>query len=245
MKSTRHSPTQRMFVLGDRDEQKLAHREVDAALALFSEETEAHWIGTDSDAARDLDDADGVWLVPGGPYRDDTAAEGAIEYCLDSGTPFLGTCSGFQYACLAIVKRHGLEVVHAEVDPGASDPLIAPLVCRLEGVERLVVPVSGTRLASICGKEAFGGMHFCGYGLATEHESTVEAAGATISARADDVGVEAIELSDHPFFLATAFQPQVGAGSTGQLHPLLGAFVSALADAASRDAARLSDHFGR
>ena len=37
----------------------------------------------------------------------------------------------------------------------------------------------------------------------------------TIAATAPDAGVEAIELPDHPFFLATAFQPQVGVSETG------------------------------
>jgi len=48
----------------------------------------------------------------------------------------------------------------------------------------------------------------------------------TIAATAPDAGVEAIELRDHPFFLATAFQPQVGVSETGRLPAL----VAALAD---------------
>jgi CTP synthase (UTP-ammonia lyase) len=47
-----------------------------------------------------------------------------------------------------------------------------------------------------------------------------------ISARAVDAGVEAIELPDHPFFVATAFQPQVGAGESGALHPLISALAT-------------------
>lgn len=48
-----------------------------------------------------------------------------------------------------------------------------------------------------------------------------------ISAHAPDAGVEAIELPEHPFFLATAFQPQVGASESGVLHPLLAALLDA------------------
>ena len=48
-----------------------------------------------------------------------------------------------------------------------------------------------------------------------------------VGATAPDAGVEAIELPDHPFFLATAFQPQVGASETGRPGPLLDAFVAA------------------
>jgi CTP synthase (UTP-ammonia lyase) len=50
-------------------------------------------------------------------------------------------------------------------------------------------------------------------------------AGVVISAHAPDAGVEGIELADHPFFLATAFQPQVGSGQTGAVHPLIAALL--------------------
>ena len=58
-------------------------------------------------------------------------------------------------------------------------------------------------------------------------------AGVVIGATAPDAGVEAIELPEQPFFLATAFQPQVavGAGASGRLGPLLEAFVAATLDA--------------
>ncbi|MGZ4274138.1 MAG: hypothetical protein ACXVRP_10295 [Solirubrobacteraceae bacterium] len=39
--------------------------------------------------------------------------------------------------------------------------------------------------------------------------------------------LDAIELPDHSFFLATAFQPQVGSGASGVLHPLLTALLDA------------------
>ena len=38
-----------------------------------------------------------------------------------------------------------------------------------------------------------------------------------------EIGVEGIELPDHPFFVATAFQPQVGSGHSGVVHPLIAA----------------------
>jgi CTP synthase (UTP-ammonia lyase) len=55
------------------------------------------------------------------------------------------------------------------------------------------------------------------------------AAGLVVSATAPDAGVEAVELPDHPFYVATLFQPQVGSSETGALHPLLAALVEAAA----------------
>ena len=44
---------------------------------------------------------------------------------------------------------------HAELDPGAADPAIAPLACSLIGQTRDVTCVPGTRLAAICGSAPF------------------------------------------------------------------------------------------
>ena len=84
-----------ILALGDRDTSYLTHREIDAALALFPADAGAGWVATDSVGARDLIGVSGVWLLPGTPYRDAGAAFAAIRHCLDTGTPFLGTCGGF------------------------------------------------------------------------------------------------------------------------------------------------------
>jgi CTP synthase (UTP-ammonia lyase) len=214
----------------------LTHRELDAALSLFPEEARAGWTATDDPAARHLDDVCGVWLVPGSPYRDDAAAYAAIRHCLTTGAPFLGTCAGFQYACVELARsRAGLRAAsHAESDPGGDALVVQPLSCSLYGERRLVTPVPGTRLARLCGDEPFEGFHWCGYGLAERYVSLLTRHGVVVGARAADAGVEAIELGDHPFFVATAFQPQVGASQTGSLHPLISAFLAAALDTARR-----------
>jgi CTP synthase (UTP-ammonia lyase) len=224
----------RILALGDRDPAHLTHRELDAAFGLMPAGVECEWTATDSRAARELDAADGVWLLPGTPYRDDEAAYAAVAHCRGSGTPFLGTCGGLQYACVELARSlAGIDgAVHAESDPDGETLVIAPLACSLYGERREVTPVAGTRLAEICGTAPFTGFHWCGYGLDAAVEDRLRDAGVVLSARAPDAGVEAIELPGHPFFLATAFQPQVGAGDSGTLHPLIRAFL----DAAGRPA---------
>src|SRR4051812_23988574 len=108
----------RIVALGDRDPRFLTHREVDAALPLLG----GAWTATDSAAARTLEDATGVWLLPGTPYRDDDAAYAAVEHCLDTGTPFLGTCGGFQYACVELARRGG--VAAADASPDADELVV-------------------------------------------------------------------------------------------------------------------------
>jgi CTP synthase (UTP-ammonia lyase) len=218
-----------VIALGDRDERHLTHRELDAALALIGDGIACRWVATDSAAAQALDGVDGVWLVPGSPYRDDGAAYSAIAHCLRTGTPYLGTCAGFQYACVQLARtRAGKgDATHAESDPDAPDPVVVALACSLYGERRTVTPVAGTRLATICGERPFEGFHWCGFGLAPDAAQLLAEAGVTIAANAPDAGVEAIELPEHPFFIATAFQPQVGSSESGQLHPLIGAFLDA------------------
>jgi CTP synthase (UTP-ammonia lyase) len=219
----------RILALGDRDVAHLTHRELDAAFALMPDGVQCEWTATDSRQARELDVADAVWLLPGTPYRDDEAAYAAIAHCRRSGMPFLGTCGGFQYACVELARSlAGIDgASHAETEPDAEGIVVAPLACTLYGEVRSVLPVTGTRLAAICGAEPFDGFHWCGFGLNARYVETLQAGGVVIGATAADAGVEAIELPDHPFFVATAFQPQVGNGAAGRLHPLIGALIDA------------------
>jgi CTP synthase (UTP-ammonia lyase) len=213
-------------VLGDRNLEYVTHRELDAALALFPDWARGEWVATDSDVPAALDRADGVWIVSGGPYRDDDAVYAAIRHLRERGMPLLATCSGFQYVVIELARSlAGIDAHHAETDPDAEALVAAPLACSLVGEERMVTCVPGTRLAELCGAEPFPGFHWCNYGLADEFVDALTAAGVVISAHAPDAGVEGIELPGHPFFVATLFQPQVGALAGRPLHPLIAAFL--------------------
>ena len=229
----------KVLALGDRDPRQLTHRELDATFALAPESVDWGWVPTDSRQARELDAADGIWLLPGTPYRDDDASYAAIRHCLATGTPFLGTCGGFQYACVELARTLGAvtRAGHAEQDPAADDLVVGPLRCSLYGERRLVVPVPDTILARVCGSEPFEGFHWCGYGLDPRFAVTLQGVGVVLSAHAEDAGTEAVELPEHPFFLATAFQPQVGSSESHVLHPLITAFLSAVAISAEENLA--------
>jgi CTP synthase (UTP-ammonia lyase) len=212
-------------VVGDRDLAHRTHRELDAELARMPVGLDAAWLP--SPRAAEAAEADAIWVAPGTPYADDDAVLAAIGRAVDDGTPLLGTCGGFQYAVLALARRAGLAAAHAESEPDAVDPLIERLACSLYGEEREVTCVPGTRLAAICGTEPFTGFHFCGFGLAPARVAALAAAGVVNTARAPDAGVEGIELPGHPFFLATLFQPQVGALDGRPRHPLVAALIGA------------------
>jgi len=218
-------------VLGDRDPTHRTHRALDAALALLPDGVSAGWVATDSPQAADTGAFDALWVAPGTPHRDPEAVLAALRHARTAGQPLLATCGGFQAACIEIARTElGLAAAHAEDEPAAADPLVAPLACGLVGEWCTVAPVPGTRLAAIMGQERFAGFHWCSYGLAPDAVAALESVGVVVGAWSAEAGVEAIEVRDHEFFVATLFQPQVPAAALGVLPPL----VAALVDAARR-----------
>ena len=141
----------RIAVLGDRNPEYVTHRELDAALGLFPDWARGEWVATDSDVVAAIDGADGVWLTPGTPYRDDDAVYAAIGRLRETGKPLLGTCGGFQYIVVELARSlAGIDAHHAETDPDADALVAAALSCSLIGEERTVTCVPGTRLAELC-----------------------------------------------------------------------------------------------
>ena len=219
-----------LTILGDYDEGSLTHRELNAALAQLPNGIRGRWVGTNTPDARRTADADALWVAPGTPYRDDAAVYAAITSARMSGQPFLGTCGGFQYAVLEFA-RHVAGIPdgeHAESAPSANRLVVDRLTCSLVGEGRRVTAIPGTRLYGLCGGAPFVGFHWCNYGVSPAFVDRLTGSGLRISATADDAGVEAIEIPDHPFFLATLFQPQVGALAGQSLHPVLRGFWEAI-----------------
>src|SRR4051794_37378431 len=75
----------RIALVGDRNEQYPSHKEVDAVLPMLGEDVVAEWVGTDGEGVGDLGAFDGIWLLPGSPYRNDEAAYDAITYARTRG----------------------------------------------------------------------------------------------------------------------------------------------------------------
>jgi CTP synthase (UTP-ammonia lyase) len=230
----------RIAVLGDRDLRHLTHREIDAAIALMPDAVDARWVATDGPDARRLDGFDALWVVPGTPYRADRPVYAAIEHARIGGMPILGTCGGFQHMVVEFARNVAgiADAGHAESDPGAGARVVTALGCSLVGEERTVTAVPGTLVARLCGEAPFAGFHWCNYGVEPAYRDRLAAAGLVVAATAPDAGVEAVELPEHPFYVATLFQPQVGSSGRRTLHPLIAALAQAGAEAGERRLAR-------
>jgi CTP synthase (UTP-ammonia lyase) len=230
----------RIGLIGDYDASVPAHQAIPIALTLVGEQLdvaiEPEWLPTDAiGAAVRLAPFAGLWCVPASPYRSMEGALLAIRHARTNGIPFLGTCGGFQHAILEYARNvlGWADADHGETSPGATRTVIAALACELVEATDTVRLFPGTRLAAAYGtSEAVEGYR-CRYGINPAFQAELTA--GPLRACADDTTgeVRAVELDDHPFFVATLFQPE-RAALRGRMPPLVAAFTSACAVAPQR-----------
>ena len=115
---------------------------------------------------------------------------------------------------------------HAE-SSSEGTPVVAPLSCSLDGESIDVELTPGTQLAALYGNpSSVTEMTTCNYGLDPEWQH-VASSGGMVVAGIDDTGeVRAVERPDHPFFVATLYQPQLRS-SPDAPHPVWLGFVAA------------------
>ncbi|MFI8104948.1 hypothetical protein [Streptomyces sp. NPDC086023] len=226
----------RIALVGDRSPHVTSHVRVPGLLAALAERDrlvlDAYWIPTADAEAEAASGAlagfDAVWVLPGSPYASEAGAVAAIRTAREAGIPFLGTCGGFQHTLLEYARNVcGLaSAAHAENDPGAEDPLIAPLACSLVGHEGVVRVAPGSLAESVLGAERSVERYHCNYGPAPRHLPALRQHGLVLSGRDEDGQVRIAELPGHPFFLATLFQPELY-GDGSRPHPVVRALAAA------------------
>jgi CTP synthase (UTP-ammonia lyase) len=220
----------RIAIVGDLDLQKETHRATTAALGHVTDDLEIEWIASDSvgDPEISLSAYDGISLAPGGPYRDMDGALASVRLARERGMPFIGACSGFQHAVIGFARNvlRLQDAVHAEIDPHAAEPVIAPLACSLTGLTEKVEIVAGTLADRLYCTTAAVERFYCKYGLSSKYEPLLEDHGLRVSGRDAEGHARILELDDHPFFLIALFVPQMRS-SPREPHPLVRGFIEA------------------
>ena len=185
-----------------------------------------------------LGDADGI-LVPGG--FGDRGSRGmlrAAEVARRRSIPYFGICYGFQWAAVEFARHVcGLEDADStECNAETPHNVIYKLrdllgVDDLGGTMRLgsypceLTP--GTATYEAYGKTSISERHRHRYEFNRAYETALTDGGLVISGRSPDGKfVEAIELPEHPWFVAVQFHPEFQSKPLAP-HPLFTRFVGA------------------
>lgn len=189
----------------------------------------------------ELNQLDGV-IIPGG--FGSRGVEGkilAIKYLRENNIPFLGLCYGMQLATIEFA-RHVCGITDAsseEINPEAKDKVIHVMAEQAENIRegrygstmRLGAYPCVLDIRSKC-YEAYGTReiserHRHRYELNNAYRDVLEQKGLLLAGQSPDGRlVEIIEISEHPFFVATQFHPEFKSRPiTG--HPLFNAFIKA------------------
>lgn len=196
---------------------------------------------TDENIAEKLKDIDGV-VVPGG--FGNRGIEGkikTIKYVRENNIPFLGICLGMQMAVVEFARDVlGIKDANsAEFDEDGKNPVIHIMeeqkgIDNKGGTMRLgaypCVLKDGTRAQKIYGQNKISERHRHRFEYNNDYKERLEKAGLICSGTSPDGKlVEIVEYSNHPFFIAGQFHPELKS-RPNKPAPLFVGLVKAICD---------------
>ena len=191
-------------------------------------------------AAKELSGVDAI-VSPGG--FGDRGFEGkvaAARFASEQQIPFLGICLGMQAAVVACARDAGMRRAQSREFAPTSRQCVIDLspdqkkVSRKGGTMRLgqqpVQIKKGSFLAKIYGRESVSERHRHRYEVCEKFLPIIEQGGLIVSARHPQSNlIEAVENSDHPFFVGCQFHPELESRPT-RPHPIFISFIEAASD---------------
>ena len=212
-----------------------------AAYSLDSD-VEIKWIDsetlTDETVESALGGVDAI-IVPGGFGQ--RGIEGMIlaaKYARENGVPYFGICLGMQIAVIEYARdvlgisdansgEFDKDCAHKVIDfmPGQSDEIGKGGTLRLGSYPCDIV--SKTVMRKCYGSDKIDERHRHRYEFNNDYRQQFENAGLTVCGTSPDNRlVEAVEISDMPFYLGVQFHPEFKS-RPNKPHPLFKAFLSA------------------
>ncbi len=205
-------------------------------------EVKIRWVDAErlspKEVQRELAEADGI-LVPGGfGVRGIEGKIRAVTYARENKIPFLGICLGLQCVVVEFARtKVGLKDANSsEFNPDSPHPVIHLLpgqkdVSEMGGTMRLgAYPCrlqQGSKAYSAYHDSLIHERHRHRYEVNNSYRAQFEAEGMIFSGLSPDGKlVEIIELSDHPWFVASQFHPEFKSRPT-RPSPLFRDFVGA------------------
>lgn len=180
----------------------------------------------------------GVLVAPGFGNRGVEGKIAAIQHVRENDIPFFGICLGMQCAVIEFARNvMGLSTAHSrEMEPETAYPIIDMMeeqknITTKGGTMRLgaydCTLKTDTRIHAAYGKAKIQERHRHRYELNNQFLEQIEAAGMVAAGHNPQSGlVEAVELSDHSWFVGVQFHPEFKSRVT-KPHPLFVAFVRA------------------
>lgn len=189
------------------------------------------WINTDDieeKGVETLKQFDGIVVPQGWGSRGSEGKIITIKYCRENKIPYFGLCYGMQMAVIEFARNVcGLADANSEeVGKETANPVIHLMEAQKEliankqygGTIRLggwpCQLQAGTRMANIYQKKfgtetVISERHRHRYEFNNSYREILEKNGLTIAGTSPDGQlVEAIEITDHPFFIGTQFHPE-------------------------------------
>jgi len=207
------------------------------------------WVHSEDLEARSADevigDVDGILLCPGFGDRGLEGKISAVRYARENKIPYLGDCLGLQMLVVEFARNvAGLpEANTTEADPKTPFPVISLLseqqeVLDMGGTMRLggydCHLVAGTKAAECYGADVIRERHRHRYEVNNQFLSQLEQHGLRVSGRMPDAGlVEIVELTDHPWMVASQFHPEF-TSRPNRPNPLFRGFVGAALEYVAR-----------
>ena len=205
-----------------------------------------HWLSAEDvseKSAATFKKLDGLIIPQGWGSRGSEGKIEAIKYCREKKVPYLGLCYGMQMAVVEYSRNVlGLKDANSEeINSKTKNPVIHIMpnqkeliaakgyggTIRLGGWPCSLKP--GTRLAKayakVTGEKIVTERHRHRYEFNNEYREALEKKGLTVAGTSPDGKiVEAIEITNHPFFVGVQFHPEYISRPLAP-HPLFVDFV--------------------
>ncbi len=201
------------------------------------------WVKTDkiiddTSAQREFNNVDGVLILPGFGSR---GSEGKIlssKYARENNIPFLGICLGMQCAIIDFARHVcGLSGANStEFNKRTKYPVVdlmeSQKAIKIKGGTMRLGAYNcsiktGTKTFAAYRSKKISERHRHRYEVNNRYKKRLEKEGMVISGINDDLGVvETIEISDHPWFVAGQFHPELKS-RVNKAHPLFRDFIKA------------------
>jgi len=200
------------------------------------------WVDSE-DSNVDYAQFDGILVPQGWGKRGIEGKIKAIKYAREQNIPYLGLCFGMQMAVIEFA-RNVLQLKNAnteEAETGTKHPVIHTMAHQKEliknkmygGTIRLgawpLKLIKNTRLQKIYGKEnVLDERHRHRYEFNNKYKDLFEKNGMKIAGTSPDGKlVEAIEITNHKFFVGTQYHPEYISRAL-KPHPIFEAFLKAM-----------------